>query len=61
MINYKTKEGTPVNLIQVALIEVEGSDLVFRGAKNTGDVREHFDTPEEAENKLQDLKGYIGV
>jgi len=50
-------DGRTLNLTHMGLIEVDGTDVVYKPAKGSLDgIREHFDTAEDAQQRYEKLQ-----
>ena len=57
MLFVELNDGTKQNLGHISEIKVDGSDVVYYGVKGSLDgYREHFDTPEDAQQRFEDLQ-----
>lgn len=57
MLFVTLNDGTKENLGHISEIKVDGSDVVYYGAKGSLDgYREHFDSEEEAQQRFEDLQ-----
>lgn len=57
MMFLELNDGRKINLTHIGLIEIDGTDVVYKPAKGSLEgIREHFDTPEEAQARYEKLQ-----
>lgn len=54
-------DGRTINLTHIGLIEVDGTDVVYKPAKGSLEgIREHFETEQEAQERFEKLQEDLG-
>lgn len=57
MMFLELNDGRTINLTHIALIEVDGTDVVYKPAKGSLEgIREHFETEEDAQARYEKLQ-----
>lgn len=60
MMFLELNDGRKINLTHISTIEVDGEDVVYNPAKGSLDgIREHFETPEDAQDRFEQLQGEL--
>ena len=57
MMFLELNDGRTINLTHIGIIEVEGTDVVYKPAKGSLDgIREHFETEQDAQDRYERLQ-----
>ena len=57
MMFLELNDGRTINLTHIGIIEVEGTDVVYKLAKGSLDgIREHFETEQDAQDRYEKLQ-----
>lgn len=57
MMFLELNDGRTINLTHISLIEVDGTDVVYKPAKGSLEgIREHFETEEDAQDRYEKLQ-----
>lgn len=57
MMFLELNDGRTINLTHISLIEVDGTDVVYKPAKGSLEgIREHFETEEDAQARYEKLQ-----
>lgn len=57
MMFLELNDKRTINLTHIGIIEVEGTDVVYKPAKGSLDgIREHFETEQDAQDRYEKLQ-----
>ena len=60
MMFIELNDGTTQNIMTISRIYIQETDLVYETAKGSlNEIREHFDTIEEAQARYEDLQNKL--